>query len=271
MLILFSVVLFGCSPIKQNNKQQTDSMNLELEGFWIMEYSQYTGEKTPEQSGCPIPDVPIEWIYQPRALGSHILIKNDSISLFRYPYEYYGTFKYEIIGDSLFVESNGTFTNIFLVKKNDSDTLTLYFEEEFTSTCILSSETKYVRISPDFEIINKLIQDSISCDSLIGKWWYLRKEISYEDGTEPTILNFPQGMPDSIFVSPEIINQAIYQPFIELKLDNRSVKMFFKSPSKSSFTLIPEFKKDKILFADFIDYQENGGIDTIYYDVIYRN
>jgi hypothetical protein len=268
MLVTLLVTLFGCSMDEQENKEQPALVNLELDGYWLMSYGLYLGET--EQLGCPVLDAPIEWTYQPRALGSHLLIKDDSISIFRYPYAYYGTYKYEIIEDSLFIKSDYTSTYKFSIQKKNEDTLVLNFEEEFTSTCLLSSEASYTSFIPDSEIINKLIQDSISCDSLIGKWWYLRKEISSEDGTEPTILNFPKEMPDSIFVSQEIINQDIIKPFIELELDNRIVKLFFKNPYEYSFTLEPEIENDDILFARFIDYLESEDVDTVFHDVIYR-
>lgn len=266
VIILVIVVLLGCFGCKS---KQTESINLRLDGFWFMSSSIYQGEKTSQQANCPATDALIEDIYHPYALGTHLLVKEDSISLFYYPYEYYGTFKYKIVGDSLLIKSNYTSTNIFIIQNSNKDTFTLNFEESFTSTCLLSAQVKYKRLNPDSAIINKLLQDSISCSPLIGKWWYLRKEIHYEDGTEPTILNFPQGMPDSIFVSQELINQDAHKPFITLKLNHRMVKMFFKKPSKHSYRLTPKFKSDAILFSNFIDYGKYT--DTIYHDVIYQN
>jgi hypothetical protein len=263
------ITLFGCSEVKELEKEQTGSENLKLDGFWLLSSSQYKGEKTSQQSGCLIPDAPIESLYQPDALGSHLLIKEDSISFFRYPYAYYGTFKYEVFEDSLFIKSDFTSTYQFLIQKNKEDTVVLNFEEEFTSTCLLSAEARYQRFIPNLEVVNKLLQYSISCDSLIGKWWYLRKEIAYEDGMDPTILPFPKGMPDSIFASQEIINQDLHTAFIELELDHKMVKMLIKQPNEFSFSLSPKIKNDKILFSNFYAYEKR--IDTIYYDVLYQS
>ncbi|MBD3637441.1 MAG: hypothetical protein HUJ25_08820 [Crocinitomicaceae bacterium] len=260
--------MFGCSQNKEQNSDQIELTSVDLDGYWGMTNSQYKGEKTSSQAGCPTLDVSIEAIYQPHALGSHILIKDDSISFFRYPYEYYGTYKYEIREGLLCIESDYTATEKFSIQKTDNDVLILNFVEDFTSTCPLSSEAKYERFTPDPELINKLIHDSISCDSLTGKWWYLRKRISHGDGMDPTILNFPKGMPDSIFITQEVINHDFHKPFIALELDHRNVKLFFENPGENSFELVPENKDDKILFCNFFDYGET--IDTIYRDIIYR-
>ncbi|MGL4597528.1 MAG: hypothetical protein ACRCYO_08375, partial [Bacteroidia bacterium] len=80
----------------------------------------------------------------------------------------------------------------------------------------------------------------------------------------------PKGMPDSIFVSQEIIHRNGNHPFVALKLKNSIVNMYFKDPAAYSFRLQPEFKKDEILFASFADYRKyGGGLDTNYFEVIY--
>jgi hypothetical protein len=88
--------------------------------------------------------------------------------------------------------------------------------------------------------------------------------------SEPQILKYPKGMPDSIFVFSEIINRNGNHPFVALNLNKRIVNMYFKDPTAYSFRLQPEFKKDEILFAIFADYRKyGGGLDTNYFEVIY--
>lgn len=266
-LFILATAMLSCTQQQDQTNDQLDPPIAKLDGYWILASSQYKGEKTSDQLGCPIPDARVEDLYQPRALGPHLLIKDDKVSVFRYPYAYYGTFNYKIVDDSLVLESGYTSTSKFFIHNRNNDTVALRFEEELTSTCLLSSEAMYTRFSPNQEVINKLMQDSISCDSLVGKWWYLRKAIHYEDGMDPTILNFPKGMPDSIFVSQEMINQDARKPFIELELDDRIVKMLFKYPYDDEFILAPEIESDRLLFSGFHGYEEYK--DTSYYDVVY--
>ncbi|MGH1334832.1 MAG: hypothetical protein ACRBFS_01795 [Aureispira sp.] len=262
------MVMFGCIEDKGLKKEQTASIKVKLDGFWRLSFSHYEGEKTSQQEGCLIPDAPIETLFKPYALGSHLLIREDSISLFRYPYAYNGTFKYETRGTSLWIALSPSLTSKFVLQKNEEGALILNFEEQVTSTCLLSAKASYEPFVPNSVIIKKLLRNKISCDSLMGKWWHLRKEITYEDGGEPTVLNFPKGMPDSLFVSPKILNQDTTSPFIELELDDRSVKMFIEEPSKHSYILTPAMKNDELLFSRFIDYGEE--VDTIYEKVIYE-
>jgi hypothetical protein len=265
MLVILFIGIFGFSGCQGTRSERTDTKKWNLDGFWSLSSSEYNTRSSPDL--CI--DFEFFALLDPYALGSHILIKADSVSLFRYPFEYYGTFKFEIVGDSLFIKANRNYANNFAIQKPDKNTLLLNFVEEYTDGCSLAAEAKYESLTPNSEMINKLMRDSISYDSITGKWWYLRTEIGYNDGSEPTILNFPKGMPDSIFVSQELINKNARQPFIELKLNNKMVKMFIKNPYENSFILEPAFKKDEILFCNFIDYG-NGRIDTIYRDVIYR-
>ncbi|PLW93007.1 MAG: hypothetical protein C0592_07850 [Marinilabiliales bacterium] len=267
LLFLLIIALLDCT---QQKSKLNDKETINIDGFWQLSYSKYEGEKTSEQFGCPLFDAPIEWIYQPHALGTHILIKSDSISIFRYPYEYYGTYKYELSRDSLFIHSNYTSTYAFSMQQSHQDTIVLNFEEEFTSTCILSAISKYERSSYNTNIIDKLVRDSISCDSLIGKWWYLRKEISYEDGADPTILNFPAGMPDSLFITENKIKREGLKHYVVFEFESTIVRMIISSPAENSFILRPEDPKYKILFSSFYDYGEYGGVDTVYYDVVFQ-
>lgn len=258
-LVILFIGTVGCSGYKESKKWN-------LDGFWSLSSSQYNLEGSPDL--CI--DFEAFALMNPYALGTHILIKGDSVSLFRYPFEYYGTFKYEMLGDSLVIKTDRNATTHFAIQKPNENTLLLNFVEAYTSKCSLPAEATYESFTPDPDVINKLIRDSISYDPLVGKWWYLRTQIGYNDGSEPTIILFPKGMPDSIFISQELIHKNALQPFIELKLNNKMVKMFIHDPYENSFKLEPEFEKDGILFHSFIDYGEYGGIDTIHHEVMYR-
>lgn len=106
---------------------------------------------------CPVPDVPIEMQYHPKAVGSHLLITADSISVFNYPNEYFGTFKYKIDGDWLIVEHDINFPRKFRIEKNSDKTLQFAFNEHFNSTCAFASKAAYKPFSPNEKTIRKLM------------------------------------------------------------------------------------------------------------------
>lgn len=258
-VFLFSILQFAC--VGESKEPQR---SIKLDGYWERVES-FFNESTVSSYDCPA----TEYYFDPEAIGPHFLVQGDSISLFRYPYQYYGTFPFQTVGDSLFIYYSKIRTDQFLVDKTGVDTIDLDFKEDFPGRCVIPAEAKYVRFEPDSAVIHKLLKDSISYKPLADKWWYLRKYISYEDGTEPTPLTYPSGMPDSIFVSREVLQSDEKAPFIELRLTNRPVKMYFDSPAPYSFSLIPAIEHDKFLFSYYIDYGEYGGIDTIPFDVIY--
>lgn len=265
-ILTFTIVLLvilSCSE----NKEQTKPTNIKLDGFWWRSFSNYDFRDAIQNMNCPDPEAMA--LYDPEGLGSHVSIQADSISFFRYPYQYYGTFKYKILRDSLFIESDFIIANQFLIQRVSEDSLLLNFEEKVTSTCLINAMANYEPFTPDTAIINKLIKDSVSYNSLVDEWWYLRKEIGSNDGSEPIILKYPKGMPDSLLLSKEIINRNVKHPFVELELNHRMVKLFIEYPSKYSYRLRPNLEKDKKLFSWLIDYGDY--IDTIYYDVIYEN
>lgn len=265
-LIILLLGLLSCSEDRSLNKKQTNPKYIKLDGFWQRSFSNYDFRDAIQSMNCPDPEAMA--LYDPYALGTHVSIQADSISFFRYPYQYYGTFEYKVLEDSLFVESDLRLAPQFLIQKASEDSLLLNFEEEVTSTCTINATANYDRFTPDAEIINKLMQDSVSYNSLIDQWWYLRKEIGYNDGSEPIILKYPKGMPDSLFLSKEIIDRNVKHPFVELELNHRIVKLFIENPSKYSYRLRPNLEEDKKLFNWLIDYDDY--IDTIYYDVIYK-
>jgi hypothetical protein len=266
LTVLF-IALLACSSNKESAGDPAVSTNIKLDGYWKLVHSDYDFEKALEKMDCPDPEAMA--LYDPRALGSHFCIRGDSILFFRYPYRYFGSAHYKISGDSLFVNSDPSFADKFSMMVSPPDSLRLHFRERVTSTCIITAKAEYARFTPDIKRIDQLIRDSVSYEPLVGKWWYLRKQIGYEDGTEPTILKFPKGMPDSILVTQEMISSNSPKPYIDLKLNRRNVRLRFQDADEYSFTLTPTSISDKILFSDFYDYG-GGHIDTVYYDVIYH-
>lgn len=264
-IIGFTILLMTILACSEN-REQARSATIKLDGFWQRSFSDYDFHESIQNMNCLDPEAMA--LYDPCALGAYFFIEGDRISLFRYPYQYYGTFEYKMVRDSLFFKSDFIIADQFLIQKISKDSLLLNFKEEVTSGCLINATANYEPFTPDTVIINKLIKDSVSYNSLIGEWWYLRKEIGYEDGSEPTILKYPKGMPDSLFLSEEIINRNVKHPFVELKLNNRMVKLFVEYPKKYSYHLRPELEENKKLFHWLIDYGDY--IDTICYDVIYQ-
>lgn len=266
-IALLFIGIIGCTGNHKDKGEPRPSKTWNLDGFWSLSSSEFIHD--PEHHELCIDP---EWFasLDPYALGTHVLIEGDSISLFRYPFEYYGTYNFRITGDSLYIKAGPIPTSIFALQKPTKNKLQLSFKEEYYPRCFLPAEATYENSSPDLNTINNLVRDSISYTPLAGKWWHLRKTINLEDGSDPLNLKFPKGMPDSIFISQKLINKDVRKPFVELKLNNKIVKMFIKEPYENSFMLEPALKKDKILFCDFVDYGEHGGIDTNFVEVIYR-
>lgn len=255
------IVLNGCSA---QEKQPVDSPPINMDGYWEYESSQFFED----HDGCPA----VEYHYDPWAWGSHVLIKNDSISLLRYPFQFYRTYQLEQFGDSIGIHFDDTIKKFF-VQKDSLGGLFLQFRDIPASNCPSRAEANYKSFTPDPEIIHKLFRDSINYEPLVGKWWHIRRYITSEDGSPALALQYPKGMPDSIFVSNDMINDDIKQPFIELTLEGRSVKLFFRNPDKYSFSLIPALESDNKLFSRFYfqleDDQKHWGNSN--FEVIYYN
>jgi hypothetical protein len=266
LTILF-IALIACTAKENAKGDQPNSTTIKLDGFWLRSYCDFDFHAAMQTMGCPDPELMA--LHHPEALGSHFLIKADSILFFQYPFRYLGSSKYKIFRDSLYIRSSFRFVDNFLMKMPNEDSLLLGFHEKFNDECRIISKAEYERFVPDLEIINQLIKDSVYYAPLVGRWWHLRKEIGYNDGSEPTILKFPRGMPDSIFVSQEMINRNSPRPYIDLKLNRRTVRMHFQAPCANSFTLEPALISDKILFSDSVDYG-GGYITSAYFDVVYQ-
>ncbi len=262
------LILMGCSHPKEQADKGEVQESIELDGYWRLSAGQYVGNKSSEQIGCPIPDARLEDLYTPDALGDHILINGDSVWVFRYPYQYLGKYQYEIEGDSMLIPGY-SIAPVSFIESSDKSKFQLKFDEAFNSSCILSAEAEYTSFAPNEEVINKLIQDSISCDSIVEKWWYLRKDISYEDGSEPLFLNYPKGVLDSIFISPDMKGINDRKPYLEFEVGGRTVKMLYSVPGKNSFTLVPELDTDRELLNCVVVVGEYLYTDTAYYDLIY--
>ena len=264
MVLLWLTFCYSC----QENTQQKATPADHLLGSWVRTSTRCLYEKTILRDGCPVPDVPIEDLVDPTALGRHVLIQKDSLAIFNYPFEYFGTYPYEALSDTLFFNDKGPTQRPFFIQKNHNDTLTFHIHVALSNTCILFGETTYKRFKPDSTVIAQLIQDTLSCDSLIGQWWYLRKSIHYEDGASTTYLNFPKGMPDSILLTADQIKQDPSAPFDRLVLNDRPVKMYLKAPNYGSFTLEPAVASDRILFSRF--FEDGISIDTVCDRVLYQ-
>lgn len=260
IILLVSFTFIQCN---EETKKRPPEIKININGYWIVSTRQFKNE-IPKNQPCPTPDA---W-FEPYALGTHFVIANDSISLFRYPFEYYGTFKYEIKDNFLLVKTNQTSTFEFLIHKVDERTIQFDFKEAVATKCILSANAEYVKFDPDPSILSKLKKDSVSYASLAGSWWHLRKEISYEDGTEPTILKFPNGMPDSLYITEEMLSANHTHPYVYMRLNGQGINLFLKHPNENGFNLEPEFTKDKILFSYFIDYDNKR--DTVYYNIVFN-
>lgn len=254
------IALSGCSA----QEKQLTATPINLDGFWEFENSQFFED----HGNCAA----VEYHYDPWAWGSHVLIKNDSISLLRYPFQFYRTYRLKQMGDSIGIHYDDRIDK-FLVQKDSLGRLFLQFHDIPASGCLSRAEANYKSFTPDQEIIEKLFRDSINYEPLVEKWWHIRRYITSEDGSPALALQYPKGMPDSIFVSNDLIHDDIKRPFVELTLEGRPVKMFFQNPAKYSFSLTPELKSDEKLFSKFY-YQlddetkhwGNSNFEVIYYN-----
>lgn len=253
---LLVIFLISCAEKGEQSTKPTtpEPTTFDIDGYWVMTWSDFNFNEALSNYDCP--DGEMMAMYKPMALGEHFQIKGDSIAFYRYPYQYYGTFKYELVNDSLFLDNE----HYFLEQRTKDSLIFTFNENVFSSACPIRSEGYYERFVPDSAVIKQLMKDSLSFDHLTDQWWHIVRTETFNDGSGPYFFDIPEGTPDSLFITSDMIQYNGKQPTIDLELDDRPIILTFQEPYKYAFTLS----------ADYTMQTKDGTTDTINYSLQYR-
>lgn len=180
------------------------------------------------------------------------LVAGDSISFFKYPYQYFGTYRIET--DSLRMkygpEIQKKLESAFAFPLPNSSRSHIFSALEFLncnlsalsiSNDTLRSGNRYVRQTFDPKIIKQLKKDSVNLNSLAGKWKLVDK---YSNGYEGDMqsdgfyhIGFPFKLPVVLALDAKTL--SVNGRWLKMDISGKQRDFYIANVRANGFTIVP--------------------------------
>jgi hypothetical protein len=165
-----------------------------------------------------------------------LLIKDSTISFFRYPLQFLFTCKYKHAPNQLSViQIESDFFDSYQIKLNDS---LLVFTEKVNSSEWSEIIESYALDSLNLASLDLLEKDTINYESLLGKW-ELEKFIHLNDGSEPYEKRFPFVLPATLSFTSKDFKLEGKSNFLSLQIQGKKRRFKIVLYNQYHFRLIP--------------------------------
>lgn len=230
ILVALSAVLFSCHAEKTTeNTSGVPSTPANIQGIWNLKSRDCAQINPKGISEAPVPDEKFNTIW----------IDDSTISFFRYPYEFIGTYSYKRKGDQLQLND---FSDPVTFEIKDS---LLYITENLKKGDCLQYTNQYSRSRGNLhqdtvneKRIDAMKKDTIHFSLLTGKW-KLSTERHLNDGSDPVALKFSFKIPHTLTFPDPRIDTTVSKQIITLDVNGKKRPFLISLMNENSFSISP--------------------------------